>query len=219
MSAAESASQVESPQRDAAPERAVVPLLACPPKRADARRNYDRLLAAAAAAFAEHGADDVSLEEIARRAGVGIGTLYRHFPVRQALLEAVYKDQVDGLEVLAGKLLVSESPGAALGQWMRAFIAFGRTKRSLSAALVATIGKESELMSACSMILRGCTETLLCRAQEAGEARPEVRSADIMRLAHALIMATEMTPTDPDQPERLAGLVIDSVLVPGAGRP
>jgi len=97
------------------------------PKRADARRNYELLIAAATQAFAEHGADDVSLEEIARRAGVGIGTLYRHFPARQNLLEAVYKDQVDGLEVLAGKLITAESPGAALGEWLRAFAAFGRT--------------------------------------------------------------------------------------------
>ena len=212
MDATEPASQAASPERN-------VPVLpAAPPKRADARRNYDRLLAAAAAVFAERGADDVSLEEIARRAGVGIGTLYRHFPARQALLEAVYKDQVDGLEVLAGKLLASESPGRALGKWMRAFVAFGRTKRSLSSALVATIGKDSEFMSACSMTLRGCTETLLSRAQETGEARPEVQSADIMRLAHALIVATEMDPTDPDQPERLASLVVGSVLVPEADR-
>jgi AcrR family transcriptional regulator len=209
MGATEPASQAASPERN-------VPVPhAAPPKRADARRNYDRLLAAAAAVFAEHGADDASLEEIARRAGVGIGTLYRHFPARQALLEAVYKDQVDGLEVLAGKLLVSESPAAALGDWMRAFVAFGRTKRSLSSALVAN--KNSELMSACSMTLRGCTETLLCRAQETGQARPEVRSADIMRLAHAVIMAAE-DPADPDQPERLAGLIVGSVLVPGADR-
>ena len=185
---------------------------AAPPKRADARRNYDRLLAAAAAAFAEHGADDVSLEEIARRAGVGIGTLYRHFPARQALLEAVYKDQVDGLEVLAGKLLASESPGEALGEWMRAFVAFGRTKRSLSSALVATIGKNSQLISACSMILRNCTDALLSRAQQAGEARADVRGADILRLTHGLIMATEPAPSDPDQPDRLMALVIDSVL-------
>src|SRR5215472_12464793 len=82
--------------------------------RADARRNYERLLAAAFAAFAERGADDVSLEEIARRAGVGIGTLYRHFPTRPALLEAVYRDQVEGLGRLAAKLLVAESPGPAL---------------------------------------------------------------------------------------------------------
>ena len=212
MGATEPASQAASP------ERSVPVLHAAPPKRADARRNYDRLLAAATAVFAERGADDVSLEEIARKAGVGIGTLYRHFPARQALLEAVYKDQVDGLEVLAGKLLASESPGAALGEWMRAFVAFGRTKRSLSSALVATIGKDSELMSACSMILRGCTETLLSRAQKAGEARPEVQSADIMRLAHALITATEMAPADPDQPERLASLIVGSVLVPETER-
>jgi len=183
-----------------------------PPKRADARRNYERLIAAAAAAFAEHGADDVSLEEIARRAGVGIGTLYRHFPARQALLEAVYKDQVDGLDVLAGKLLAAESPGDALGEWMRAFVAFGRTKRSLSSALVETIGKNSQLMSSCSLILRGRTEELLSRAQEVGEARPEVKCVDIFRLTHGLIMATEVEPSDPDQPDRLLGLVIDSVL-------
>jgi AcrR family transcriptional regulator len=181
-------------------------------KRADARRNYDRLLAAAAAAFAEHGADDVSLEEIARRAGVGIGTLYRHFPARQSLLEAVYKDQVDALDTLGGKLLTAESPGQALGEWMRAFVAFGRTKRSLSSALVETIGRNSELMSACSMILRSRADELLGRAQQAGEARPEVRTVDMFRLTHGLIMATEAEPSDPDQPDRLLSLVIDSVL-------
>jgi AcrR family transcriptional regulator len=186
-------------------------------KRADARRNYERLLAAAAAAFAEHGADDVSLEEIARRAGVGIGTLYRHFPARQALLEAVYKDQVDGLDALGAKLVVAESPGDALGDWMRAFVGFGRTKRSLSSALVQAVGRDSELLSACSKILRSRTEELLSRAQRAGEARPEVQTADIFRLTHGLIMATESEPTDPDQPERLLSLVIGSVLA-GAAR-
>jgi AcrR family transcriptional regulator len=219
MGAAQPASQAVSQEQNAPTQPAprtqsAAPVQAEPPKRADARRNYDRLLAAAAAVFAERGADDVSLEEIARRAGVGIGTLYRHFPARQALLEAVYKDQVDGLEVLAGKLLGSESAGAALCQWMRAFVAFGRTKRSLSSGLVAS--KDSELMSECKMTLRSCTETLLSRAQEAGEARPEVRATDIMRLAHALIMATEVAPADPDQPERLAGLIVGSVLVPAA---
>src|SRR5215469_2202333 len=183
-----------------------------PPKRADARRNYDRLVAAAAAAFAQHGADDVSLEEIARRAGVGIGTLYRHFPARQALLEAVYKEQVDALDALAAKLIVAESPGDALATWLRAFIAFGRTKRSLSAALVETIGKNSELMSTCSMILRGRTEELLGRAQQAGEARREVQPTDLLRLTHGLIMATETAPSDPDQLDRLISLVIDSVV-------
>ena len=82
--------------------------------RADARRNYERLLSAAVAAFTEHGADTASLEEIARRAGVGIGTLYRHFPTRQALLEAVYTDQVQALRVRAAELSRAETPGAAL---------------------------------------------------------------------------------------------------------
>jgi AcrR family transcriptional regulator len=166
--------------------------LPAPPKRADARRNYERLLTAATAAFAEHGADDVSLEEIARRAGVGIGTLYRHFPARQALLEAVYRDQVDGLDALGAKLLTAESPGAALGEWLRAFVAFGRTERSV--------------------ILRRRTEELLSRAQDAGEARPGVLAADILRLTHGLIMATEAAPADPDQQERLLSLVIGGLL-------
>jgi AcrR family transcriptional regulator len=82
--------------------------------RADARRNHERLLAAAAATFAEHAADDASLEEIARRAGVGMGTLYRHFPTRQALLEAVYRDQAEALHAGALELLNSPSPGEAL---------------------------------------------------------------------------------------------------------
>src|SRR5579863_9733131 len=98
------------------------------PMRADAQRNYARLLDAASAAFLEHGADDVSLEEIARRAGVGIGTLYRHFPTRQALLEAVYRDQVETLSARARELCEAESPEGALAEWMRAMVRFSSTK-------------------------------------------------------------------------------------------
>jgi AcrR family transcriptional regulator len=181
-------------------------------KRADARRNYDLLIAAAAEAFAERGADDVSLEEIARRAGVGIGTLYRHFPARQALLEAVYKDQVDGLEVLAAKLLAAESPADALAEWLRAFAAFGRTKRSLSGALVATLGKDSELLSACSKVLRDSSEALLARAQDAGVVRPDVRSSDLLRLTHGLIIAAEGTGADPGQADRMLSLLLGGLL-------
>jgi len=183
------------------------------PKRADARRNYELLITAAAKAFAERGADDVSLEEIARRAGVGIGTLYRHFPARQNLLEAVYRDQVDGLEVLAGKLKVSESPGAALAEWLRAFAAFGRTKRSLSSALVATIGKDSALLSECSKILRSCTQELLTRAQEAGAVRPEIQPADLIRIVHGLIVAAEHAPADDPQNDRILDLVMGGLLM------
>src|SRR5450432_1475305 len=90
------------------------------PLRADAQRNQQRLVSAAMAAFTEHGADDASLEEIARRAGLGIGTLYRHFPTRQALLEAVYQDQIEALRVRADQLLESDSPADALASWLRA---------------------------------------------------------------------------------------------------
>src|SRR6185437_6173644 len=98
------------------------------PMRADARRNCEKLLAEAAAAFAERGADDVSLEEIARRAGVGIGTLYRHFPTRQALLECVYRDQVELLARRADELATSGAPGDAFAEWLGAMVAWGATK-------------------------------------------------------------------------------------------
>src|SRR5689334_10113778 len=117
------------------------------PMRADAQRNYARLLSAAAEAFAEHGADDASLEEIARRAGVGIGTLYRHFPTRQALLEAVYRDQVEALRGRAGELIESDAPREALAAWLRTLMAFSSTKHNLTSALLATIGKDSDLLS------------------------------------------------------------------------
>src|SRR5215831_17923693 len=128
-----------------APTRAEAPAREPRPMRADAQRNYARLLDAASAAFVEHGADDVSLEEIARRAGVGIGTLYRHFPTRQALLEAVYRDQVELLRARAEELLNDGSPGDAFAAWLRALAAFSATKRSLSSAMLATLGKDSEL--------------------------------------------------------------------------
>ena len=181
--------------------------------RADARRNYDRLLAAALAAFGEQGADTASLEEIARRAGVGIGTLYRHFPTRQALLEAVYRDQVDALAVRAADLMRADSPGAALAQWLQALVTFGSTKRSLTTALLETLDKESELLSSAGAILRESTNQLLVRAQEAGVARSDVRGTDVLRLAHGVSMAAESAPGDPGQAERMLALVVDGLLV------
>ena len=176
--------------------------------RADARRNYQRLLAAAGTAFAERGADDVSLEEIARRAGVGIGTLYRHFPTRQALLEAVYRDQVDALEVLVAELLQSDAPGAALAEWLAALMAFGKAKRSLTAAML-----DSGLLSSCKEMLHGATDGLLARAQQAGAVRADVQGADVMRLTHAVSLAADMG-QDPGQAERMLALVLGGVLNP-----
>jgi AcrR family transcriptional regulator len=181
------------------------------PMRADAQRNYQRLLSAASATFIEHSADDASLEEIARRAGVGIGTLYRHFPNRQALLEAVYSDQVNMLRSKAEELSKAADPGAALADWLRALIGFSRTKRSLTSALLATLDKDSEFLSACSCVLRESATTLLGRAQRAGVVRRDADPKDMLRLVHAISMAVEREPADSGQAERLLGLVLDGL--------
>ena len=179
--------------------------------RADARRNYQRLVTAAAAAFAEHGADDVSLEEIARRAGVGIGTLYRHFPTRQALLEAVYLDQVEALRARADELLESQPPDAALAAWLRDLLEFSRTKRKLTAAMMTTLSKDSELMSSCSSLMRSSATDVLKRAQQAGVVRADADPTDLMRLIHAISVTTDWAPTDHGQADRLLALVLDGL--------
>jgi AcrR family transcriptional regulator len=179
--------------------------------RADARRNYDLLVARAAEAFTERGADDVSLEEIARRAGVGIGTLYRHFPTRQALLEAVFRDQVDVLARQAEELR-EVPPAEALEQWLRIMLAFGRTKRSLNASLLSTLGKESEVYSLCGQLLRENMVRQVERAQEAGLVRRDIQPADVMRLVHGLIMADNAAPGDEGQAERMLSLVVAGLL-------
>src|SRR3954470_15623546 len=107
------------------------------PKRADARRNYDKVLAAARDAFAE-GGESTALEEIARGAGVGIGTLYRHFPNRQALLEALYVDEVEELCRSAGQLDGAD-PWEALNGWFERFIGYLATKQALAAELLSYV--------------------------------------------------------------------------------
>jgi AcrR family transcriptional regulator len=184
------------------------------PIRADAQRNYQRLLSAASAAFAEHGADDVSLEEIARRAGVGIGTLYRHFPTRLALLEAVYRDQVEALRALADDLLDSASADEALATWLRAFVTFGSTKRNLSSALLATPDRESELLASCRSVISESATAVLTRAQQAGTARADASVSDLLRLAHAISMAAERPPAEDGQFDRLLGIVLDGLRPP-----
>src|SRR5262249_14146667 len=114
--------------------------------RADARRNVDRIIAAAGALIAEHGAD-ASLEEVARRAGVGSATLHRHFPSRQALLEAVFKDRVETLCAKAEGLLCDPDPGEALFSWLRAVGAHAVANRGLGASLMR--GGDPTLGSTC----------------------------------------------------------------------
>jgi AcrR family transcriptional regulator len=179
--------------------------------RADAQRNYAKLLSAASAAFAEAGTDEVSLEEIARRACVGIGTLYRHFPTRQALLEAVYQDHAEQLRARADELLASDSPGEAFAAWLRALVAFSSTKRNLTSAMVATLGKDSELLSKCSKLIRDSADSLLTRAQEAGVVRADVNHIDLIRLVHGVSMVAEYAPIDPGQADRMLTLILDGL--------
>src|SRR5271170_1836043 len=114
--------------------------------RADARQNRTRLISAATAAFAENGAD-APLEDIARRAGVGIGTLYRHFPTRVDLQAAVFRSQVETVCAAADEYMISATPDQALSGWLRAMAAYLATKRGLSRALVDSLGRDSQLIT------------------------------------------------------------------------
>jgi AcrR family transcriptional regulator len=158
------------------------------PLRADARQNYARLIAAAAAAIAEHGAS-VSLEEVAKRAGVGVGTFYRRFPNRQAMLEAVYRDQVGVLCARGHELLDTASPADALPLWLRAVLTYNLTMRGLKEALMA--GEISLQTSECKASMHAVGGELLARAQAVGAARRDLEITDLLRLTHSVALMVE----------------------------
>jgi AcrR family transcriptional regulator len=185
------------------------------PMRADARRNVERLLTVAKETFAERGAD-APLEEIARRAGVGIGTLYRHFPTREALLETLLRDSFEALRAEADRLLTSPSPGDALDSWLRAFATHATTYSGLVAALNASLRDgESGLCMWCKTVNLAGGE-LLARAQAAGVVRPDVTPDDVLILANAITWATEQACANPAQAERIHALVMDSLRCQGS---
>ncbi|MCT9931057.1 TetR/AcrR family transcriptional regulator [Planotetraspora sp. A-T 1434] len=177
------------------------------PMRADARRNYERLLAEARELFGEEG-PDVPLEDIARRAEVGIGTLYRHFPTRQALQEAVYRDQIEALAADAYELAERDEPGESLVRWIRSMMSHSTAKRGLNSALVVTLGRDSELFSICRDVISRAGGTLLAKAQEAGAVRRDVEILDLLKLIHAIALATEKSPETAD---RLIMFVIEGL--------
>ena len=148
--------------------------------RADGQRNRERLMEAAKAAFAAVGAE-VSLEEIARRAGVGIGTLYRHFPTRDAIVEAVYRREVQQLAASAQRLLGDAPPGEALQQWMRLFVDYIATKKVIAPALSSLVGGASELFAASGAQIMGAMSQLVDRAVAAGEIRADADPDDLLR--------------------------------------
>ncbi|MFI1969037.1 TetR family transcriptional regulator [Streptomyces cinnamoneus] len=178
--------------------------------RADARRNYERLLTEARTAFTAHGTD-ASLEDIAKRAGVGIGTLYRHFPNRTALMSAVFQGEVDGLLARSRELLASPEPCRALVAWLRAIVTHAGTYRGLSRALMAAQSDEASAMSRCSLPMREAGDTLLTRAKRAGAVREDVDIADLMQLTNAISLAAEQSPDDPELADRLLKLTLTGI--------
>ncbi|MFC8800981.1 TetR/AcrR family transcriptional regulator [Promicromonospora sp. NPDC057138] len=172
------------------------------PRRADARRNFDALLVAARDAFAEHGTG-ASLDEIARSAGVGIGTLYRNFPTRDALVEAVYVNEVESL-VSAAQGLVDRPPWEAFERWLDHFVDYVGTKR----VLVEGLNRESPVMRSCRGAMYAAGEPLLQRAQEAGAARTDVSIEDVVRLVSGVTGAVYL---DAAQAQRVLGMAIDGV--------
>lgn len=148
--------------------------------RADAVRNRERVLEAAKAVFSA-GGPDASLEAVARRAGVGIGTLYRHFPTREALFEAVYRREVDQLSDLAERLKNDPSPVDALRRWLRSNVEFVATKKGMAEALALAAHGYSELSAYSSDRLTKAVGSLLDRAVAAGEIRSDIGPEDVLR--------------------------------------
>jgi AcrR family transcriptional regulator len=156
------------------------PLTTARSQRADAVRNRERVLEAAQAVFSA-GGPDASLEAVARRAGVGIGTLYRHFPTREALFEAVYRHQVEQLADLAEQLKSEPEPVEALRHWLRSNVEFVATKKGMSAALALAVNSSSDLVAYSRDRLTKAVGALLDRAITAGEIRADISPEDILR--------------------------------------
>jgi AcrR family transcriptional regulator len=148
--------------------------------RADALRNRERVLEAAKLVFNAGGAD-ASLEAVAKRAGVGIGTLYRHFPTREALFEAVYRREVEHLVDLADQLKSEADPVEALRRWMRSNVEFVATKKGMSAALAIAMHSASDLSAYTFDRLTRAVGGLLARAAQTGEIRDDITGEDLVR--------------------------------------
>lgn len=158
------------------------------PLRSHARRNRERILDAARGALTGTG-DDTSLNEIARRAGVGIGTLFRHFPNRDALLEALTYEQTSALCAAAHRLLTAAEPAAALADWLRDLVAHLATYRGLAASLLAGTGLAGSYQA-----IDAAATALLVRAQKAGEVRADLDVPALISLAGAVAWLSELGP-------------------------
>ncbi|MFI1167873.1 TetR/AcrR family transcriptional regulator [Streptomyces sp. NPDC020801] len=187
------------------------------PMRADARRNYGRLLEAAAAAFAEHG-ENASLDDIAKRAGVGSGTLYRHFPNRQALLEAAYVDRVEAIAVRAGELAKELPPGEALVEWLNELCAGTIQVRGMKALLGSAVTDgSSAAVTACGTSVKGAATLLVEAAQKEGTLRADVEPIELLRLAHGVATASELANGRGKEIRRYLSLLTEGLRPAGGG--
>lgn len=175
--------------------------------RVDARHNRERLLKIADAAFHRHGVQ-ASLAEIARTCGIAIGTLYRHFPTREALLQALIHDQATNLRENAERLADSDTPREALIEWLREFGRCASTYRGLAESILATAAAEGSDLNASVESMRAAAGMLVVKAQKASAIRPDVCPAEVFALACGASTASQYAITDPD---RLVRLVVEGL--------
>lgn len=181
------------------------------PNRADARRNHERILEVAAELFSRNGVN-TSLDEIAREAGVGPGTLYRHFPTREDLLAAALDNHGQTLERTAERLLNSGAPGSALLEWMRAVARHASIFGGLpDSVLRARRECASPLFISCEGITASMRQLLLA-AQEAGEIRPDITADDLFVITNAVAWAVNQGNLPPSDVDRLLGLMTTGLL-------
>ncbi|CAN7442241.1 TetR/AcrR family transcriptional regulator [Mesorhizobium sp. LjRoot246] len=179
------------------------------PLRVDAQRNRDRLVEVAASVFAERGID-ASLEEIARQAGVGIGTLYRHFPTREHLVEVVYRREAEALCAAAGELAQKHSSDVALEQWMQRFVDYIATKRGLATSLRILLTTNSTLFSDTSGRVSQALRQLVEAAVADGTIRGDVDASDVLHALSGIYSAPD-TPEWRDRSGRLVKLLMDGL--------
>ncbi|GAA0335030.1 TetR/AcrR family transcriptional regulator [Actinoallomurus spadix] len=184
--------------------------------RADARKNRDHLLAVASTAIAEQGVD-VALRDIARRAGVGLATLLRHFPTREALLDALLHASFDELTAKAGELETSSAPGDALVSWLRDCVTWTTEYRGVTVLMAAAIEDPESALHASCVTLRAAGARLLTRAQAAGTARDDIDGDDLFALIAMLAWAGDQPALAP-RADHLFEVVASAVLPAAAGQ-
>jgi AcrR family transcriptional regulator len=180
------------------------------PQRADAQRNYERLVTAARTVFSQQGSA-ASMEAVAKEAGVGIGTLYRHFPKRIDVVEAVYRDDVDELIRRADVAASDLEPWPAVVAWLEAFVLYAGGKRRFLSELHEAFEKNPALKVAVRERIESSLDAALSRAQAAGDVRADVHGPDLMQLLGSMCMSATLTT---EQSTRLLVVIEDGLRPP-----